>query len=193
LDTKLKVDRSPANNLAGRTRPKGRNNNLPHLTIASLALASLALLQAATQPTPTDLSEALTEAWMSWGVQSNQTIQLRLDPLNSCVLTEIPTIAQTQSLDTVTTMRFDDGSEPEVSHHVVWVIRINSNCNWSKLNLINTITHELGHILISPNFHSKNEKSIMFWIVRKNQSVLPEDKAMLKREAVNAGHIRLLP
>jgi hypothetical protein len=182
LDTKLKVDLGPANNLAGRTRRKGRNNNLPHFTITSLALASLAslaLMEAATLPTPTDLAEALREAWRSWGVQSNETIQFRLEPLNSCVLKETPTVAVTQSLDSVTTIAFDDGSEPEVSHHVVWVIRINSNCNWSKLNLSNTITHELGHILISPNFHSQNEKSIMFWIVRNNQSVLAEDKAML--------------
>jgi hypothetical protein len=182
LDTKLNVDLGPANNLAGRTRRMGRNNNVPHLTITSLAIASLAVIQAAsaTLPTPADMSAALMEAWMSWGVQSNETIQFRLEPLNSCVLKENPTIAATQSLDSVTTMSFDDGSEPEVSHHVVWVIRINSNCDWSKLNLSNTITHELGHILISPNFHSQNVKSIMFWIVRNNQSVLAEDKAMLR-------------
>jgi hypothetical protein len=143
LDTKLKVDLGPANNLAGRTSRKGRNNNVPHLTITSPAIASLALMQAAaTLPTPADMSAGLTEAWMSQGVQSNETIQFRLEPLNSCVLKENPAIAATQSL-------------------------------------INTITHEPGHILISPNFHCQNEKSIMFWIVGNNQSVLPEDKAML--------------
>jgi hypothetical protein len=114
------------------------------------------------------------------GCSTNETIQFRLEPLNSCALKENPAIAVTQSLDSVTTMTFDDGSEPEISHQVVWVIRINSNCDWSKLNLSNTITHELGHILISPNFHSQNVKSIMFWIVRNNQSVLAEDKAMLR-------------
>lgn len=148
----------------------------------SLMIATYA--QAATLPTPSDLSSALTEARIAWGVQSNETIQFRLDPLNPCTLKDNPIIAQTQSLDTVTTMTFDDGTAPEVSHNLVWVIRINSNCDWSKLNLRNTITHELGHILISPNFHSANRRSIMYWIVSGDQKITPEDRAAVKRAAL---------
>jgi hypothetical protein len=146
----------------------------------SLTLASLALLQAATLPTPSELADALAESRQAWHAESSDAIEFRLDPLNSCVLKDNPTIAITQSFDIVTTVSFDDGTEPVTSHQKTWVIRINSSCDWSKLNLRNTVTHELGHILIGPNWHSRNPHSVMYWIVQGNQSILPEDREMLR-------------
>jgi hypothetical protein len=129
-------------------------------------------------PTQTELDAALANARAQWNAEGSEFIEFRLDPLNSCNLNEVHDIALTQSFDTVTTLSFDD-APPEVSHKLVWVIRINSNCDWSRLNLKNTVTHELGHILISPMYHSKNKKSVMFPLVQGAQSILPEDRALM--------------
>lgn len=153
-----------------------------HIASILILAAFAPSIHAATLPTLDDLTSALANAVQEWKSSGSETIEFRFDALNSCELKENPTIAQTQPYDTVTTMSFDDGSEPVVSHKMVWLIRINSNCDWSRLNLRNTIMHELGHILVSPNYHSTNKASIMYWVVRGNQSILPEDRAMLKTE-----------
>lgn len=150
---------------------------------AVLAVSSAYAAKAPAIPVPfippsNELQSALANARTLWGMEGAEFIEFRLDPLNSCDANQVHEIAITQSFDTVTTLSFDDAA-PEVSHKLVWIIRLNSNCDWSKLNLQNTITHELGHIIISPMYHSKNKKSVMYPIVQGAQSILPEDRALV--------------
>lgn len=129
----------------------------------------------ASQPTTTELSDALTAAETAWGVSA--TVEFR-EPLNACVLRDNPIVATTQDMDTVTTVRFDD-SEPVESHQVTHVIRINSNCDWGNLNIKQVVLHEIGHLVVGPH-HSADKKSIMFWLVRGDQKIMPEDRAMVR-------------
>lgn len=117
--------------------------------IALAALAGTFASAADSIPTQEALAEALTLAQNQWGYEiKDATIQFRLEPLNACPLAVDHDIATTQLLDYVTTTRFEGDAPPVVSHAYTYVIRINSACDWSQLDLIATVEHEYGHILI---------------------------------------------
>lgn len=149
------------------------------LKITILTLLLTAATQAATIPTSGEIAAALASAKQEWRAELPDAVEFRLEPLNPCNLRDYPRIAQTQPLDTITTLTFDDGAEPSVSHRVLWIIRLNSNCDWSRLNLRKTVIHEIGHILIGAAYHSKNRRSVMYWVVAGNQEILAEDRAMM--------------
>lgn len=146
-----------------------------------LTLASLAIMQAATLPTEGELDAALDQARIAWGVDTSDPVRIILEPLNACHLKDTPQIAITQRYWSVTTMTFDADEPPITSKQNTFVIRVNSSCDWSKLNLTNTIIHEYGHILIGDAYHSKDRHSVMFYVVASDgeQSILPADRALL--------------
>lgn len=132
-------------------------------------------------PTSEAMTEALTLAQNQWGYTlKDAAIQFRLEPLNACPLEVDHDIATTQLLDYQTTTRFEGDAPPVVSHAYTYVIRINSACDWSKLDLIATVEHEYGHILIGPDYHSKDPHSIMFRAVIGAQSVTRHDEKVVR-------------
>ena len=134
---------------------------------------ALATLNAATLPTPAELSIALAAAEAAWGVDDIH-VEFRLESIDSCVLNE--RVAVEQELTRVTTMKFDDGSIAIESHEVTHVIRINSSCDWSKLDLNQIVLHEFGHSICGPA-HSSDKRSIMYPVVMPGQRITPQDRA----------------
>lgn len=137
--------------------------------ITSIAFA--AALHASSLPTPAELSSALASAESAWGVD-DVPVEFRLEPLESC----ITQVATEQDLEAVTTISFDDGRMALHTSQVTHVIRINSSCDWSLLNLDQIIMHEFGHVLIGPD-HSKDPHSIMYPVVHAGQRITPKDRA----------------
>ena len=137
-----------------------------------IALAA-ATLHAAALPTSADLAAALAAAESAWGVD-DIPVEFRLEPIDSCVFNE--NVAVEQDLTRVTTMRFDDGSIAIESHEIRHIIRINSSCDWSRLNLNQIVLHEFGHVLVGPS-HSGNKRSIMYPVVMPGQRITPQDRA----------------
>lgn len=151
--------------------------------LKTLALAALALpLYAGLNPA--DFPAYIEAARIAWGVDVTDPVVIRVDALNPCKLSEKPHIAELQWIDTITTMTFDDPDvKPEVSHQMTYVIRINGNCNWDKLNIAQTILHEYGHIVISPEYHSQDKHSIMFFAVSGDQKITAADRAAITAKA----------
>lgn len=114
-----------------------------------------------------------------WGFQVTEPIEFRWEPLNACNLRETPTVALTQVIDTQTTMHFDDGTSVVTEHAYSYLIRLNSNCDWSKIPMDHVIAHEYGHILLGADYHSANKHSIMYPVVNATQDVMPSDLAAL--------------
>jgi len=150
------------------------------MLIASVLSPSVERSGTAT-PDAQELAISLAAARLAWGGPAVEDIQFRLEPLNDCDLRPGHTsrTAQLNTSDTQTTMAFDDGSPSVVSHHTTYVITVNTACDWRRLPLQNTITHEYGHILIGSGYHSANPNSVMYYIVNAKQKIMPEDRAMI--------------
>jgi predicted Zn-dependent protease len=141
------------------------------------------------------MQSALDFARRAWGVDAGEAISLTLEPLAVCTASDRHEIALTQVTDITTTMVFDDGSPSTVTHRFTYIIRINANCDWSKLHLIAAMTHEMGHVLLGAAYHSRDKRSIMYPEVRdRGQSIMPADRARLAALlAANAGAGIALP
>lgn len=147
-------------------------------------------LHAAATPDPAALADALSAATTLWGITVTDPIEFRVEPMGGCHLGpgEFPQIATTETLDSVMTMRFDEGP-PIVSHHFRFIIRINSACDWGRLSLVGTVSHEYGHILIGGNgWHSKDKHSVMYPIVMVGQRITSEDRKMVDKMAKMQGY-----
>lgn len=149
-------------------------------TALLLVAASLAH---ATTPTQAELDAAFQGALNAWGVSSiDGTVEFRMDPLNDCKVSPYTVWATTQVLDTQTTLHFDadDGAEAhdETSHAYTYVVRLNSNCDWHRISLLDTLIHEAGHIMGVP--HSENKRSIMYYLITKGQVVTADDLRHVK-------------
>lgn len=151
--------------------------------LAVLMLTGVAPARASSMPDAATFSDALSAARIAWGANDPAPIEFRIEPLNACVIGSTDIIAVTQPYTTVTTMTFTD--EAGVAHSTEsrqtrWVIRFNSNCDWSKLSFYNTMIHEYGHVLISNGYHSQNPRSIMYFVVwQSGQVITPEDRKAL--------------
>jgi hypothetical protein len=150
-----------------------------------LALFAFALVRLAhagdTVPTALALNSALAAAREAWGQSIAEPVEFRFDPLNSCAMRASHQIAVTQILDTWTTLTVE-GEAPVTTHQFRYIIRLNANCNWNKLDLSATITHEYGHILIGTDYHSQDKHSIMNWLVGGAQTITDADRRALERK-----------
>ncbi len=162
-------------------------------------IIAAATMLAANQPlTPAQLADSLTFAQNVWHGEADGAIELRLAPLNPCNLGKHDLIASTEVAWSESTIHFEGElpaeDAPADTHETTqtvrarrYIISINSNCDWSKLNLDNVMLHEYGHVLIGVEsaWHSKDPRSIMFWIVNGEQSILAGDRAkIVQRVAV---------
>ena len=143
--------------------------------LALLGAASLSASQRT--PTTEELESALANAKLEWRADLPELVEFRLEPLNACDLKQARIVAVTQPYDVITTLVYDDGSAPAVSKTRIWIIRINSSCDWSRLDIRNVVIHEVGHILIGPDYHSADKRSVMSFLVNGKQAILPEDRA----------------
>lgn len=131
---------------------------------------------AANVPSDDEIAAALASAREAW--KATQEITVRSEPLNNCELRDIPHIAEMQWEDVQTTVTFDGQST--VSHKLTYVVLLNSNCDWSKLSLSQTMLHEVGHVVIGAEWHNPDRRSIMYYIVSGKQVITPEDRAMVR-------------
>lgn len=141
-----------------------------------LLLGSIPSLSLSAQtPTKAELEEKLSTAKMMWG--TDVEIGIEMKNLNSCPQGPLQSarIADHQITTTETTLTFDDGHR-ETSITKVLLIQINTACDWGKLDLLRTITHEVGHGLIGGDWHSKNPRSVMSMNVVKGQYITAEDR-----------------
>lgn len=138
-------------------------------TIASafaLLLAALPALASSNPPLPTP-EPSLARALALWRVEPGTLdIKLRWEALSPCRINREDETATTQLLTSITTTVFDseDGEPPAKAQteSYQWVIRLNLNCNWERIDLDGILTHEVGHILLGTRGHSKDPHSIMF-------------------------------
>jgi hypothetical protein len=166
--------------------------NIRAILMSGLLLAAPAM-QAKAKPVPTgppltqrDLDSSLEAARTAWAVEVTSPIEVRLDPLNACVIYGggvPPRTAIIEVHDFHEFLIFDDGSRADAGTTYRYVIKVNSNCNWSdpSLSLQLTMLHELGHILIGAAYHSANPKSLMYPVVKPGQQILPDDLARIER------------
>ena len=151
-------------------------------SIAVAVIFAVSCLRAASAPdqlTERDLQIAFAQAQDAWGITISAPVSLELVPLNRCPIsaniTRTPRVAEEQQFDIHAA---SDGREVPVTH--TWVIRINSLCNWSSLDLSAIMQHEVGHILIGADYHSKNKHSVMYSVVKRGrkQIIQPEDRKL---------------
>jgi hypothetical protein len=163
----------------------------PVFLVIGSALIFIPRLLAADAPgqvTQQDLQGAFEDAQRAWGVKIPDLVKIEFVPLNNCSLGGIvprtPHVSEVQRYDMMQTepgIRRDFASrEHSVAHY--WVIRINSSCDWRHLDLDGSMQHEVGHILIGTDFHSKDRNSVMYWVVRgdRKQRITPEDRELAK-------------
>ena len=149
------------------------------LSVSCLSVSDLHAASAPNQLTERDLQIAFAQAQAAWGVTINGPVSLELVPLNRCPIsaniTRTPRVAEEQQFDIHAT---SEGRELPVTHK--WVIRINSSCNWLYLDLSGVMQHEVGHILIGPDYHSKNKHSVMYSVLKRGrkQIIQPEDRKL---------------
>lgn len=144
------------------------------------AIGLLATTLSAAQPSADDLATALANAKAAWGVTVAEPIHIMLAPLNSCDRHgKTPEIANIRVVEKVTTVAFDDGSKPVTSTAYEYDILINSACRWESLNLQNTVSHEMGHVLLGAKYHSADRHSIMFPIVGGKQRITQADRLLV--------------
>lgn len=125
-------------------------------------------------PTPDDTTLALSSARFSWGVDVAEPIVFRTEPLGVCKLgVANPKIAVLEVLDTGA--RFNGEA---VAGSRSYVIRINSNCDWSRLSLAGTVLYEYGRILM-PAYRNADPRSIMYGVVMEEQCITDEDRIAL--------------
>jgi hypothetical protein len=133
-------------------------------------------------PSAAELEAALSSARAEWHVDLPPNILVEADLLNSCDLKTIPQIAKMEDRWTETSVVYDGAEEPTVQKTHIYVIKVNSGCDWSNrsLSLRNAVIHEVGHILLGYQYHSQNKRSIMYYVVRASgQQILPEDRNLL--------------
>jgi hypothetical protein len=151
------------------------------LFLSALIFCPAAAIAAAWTPARADLEAALNSARETWGYTITEKIQIGMEPLNPCRAdTEQSAITNVQTTTTITTTTTngEPAAAPVARTAHSYTIRVNSNCRWSRQWLDNVVAHEYGHILIGPEYHSKDKKSIMYWIVKDHgQFVTPDDRA----------------
>jgi predicted Zn-dependent protease len=69
--------------------------------------------------------------------------------------------------------------ETVTTHSRVLAIHINSACDWNRLPLQETVTHEYGHALGLWNYHSQDKRSVMYPMPMRGQVIMREDRAAL--------------
>lgn len=163
------------------------------VAVVGIIMLAEGVSPAATVPTQAELDAALQHAWSEWGYR-DESITIKLDYLNSCVLESrpFPRVAQIVDEADETATKFtvdtsDPDADPEAtvmpdstaSKHHHYTIIMNSACNWSRVDLYNTVLHEAGHFLCGLDYHSDNDKSVMYKAVKKSQHILPGDRAMM--------------
>lgn len=146
-------------------------------------------LHAAAAPDPAALADALSSAAILWGITVTDPIEFRVESLGACYLGpgSLAQIATTETLDSVTTLRFDEGP-PVLSHQFRFIIRLNSGCDWSRLHLQETVMHEYGHILIGGGWHSRDRRSVMYPVVMGGQQITAGDRRMVDKMAKMQGY-----
>lgn len=144
----------------------------------------LTAISLASTPSSAELQADLEAAKAEWGLNADGII-LRVEPLSACPDgKQEREVANTQVEWMRSTITFEaDPSIKFESTAYLYVIRINSNCNWNsgQFDLRKVVAHEYGHVLIGAFYHSPNPKSVMFWLVGgkdRKQVVLDEDKRM---------------
>ncbi len=151
------------------------------VTVALLAIAVSAQAKPKVFiPNYDEIMSALSAARVSWGYSAPDPIEIRYDALNACKLGPYgnPVIAVTQSLQSESTIRFD-GGESDSTAGKSWVIRINSNCDWRRLDIADTILHEYGRIILGVEYKSSDVNSIMYGVVLGDQSITADDRNAL--------------
>jgi Matrixin len=127
-----------------------------------------------------DLDTALKSAERTWGYSVAEKIHVDMEPLNPCRATDHAAIVNVQTTTTTTTTG-EPAAPPVVSTVYAYTIHVNSNCKWSQAWLDNVMAHEYGHVLIGAEYHSKDKRSIMYWIVKdRGQFVTTEDRAKVQ-------------
>jgi hypothetical protein len=101
-----------------------------------------------------------------------------MEPLNPCRADADQSAITHVQTTTTTTTTSGNAAPPVVSTFYTYAIRVNSNCKWSHGWLDKVVAHEYGHVLIGAEYHSKDKRSIMYWIVKdRGQLITNEDRA----------------
>ncbi len=128
--------------------------------ILTVLLLAISAQGADWTPTQTDLQTTLSHAAKAWGLDG-EVRAIRLDRLNDC-----------GRGDAAALTTFADRS-----------ITINSACKWSRYGLLLAVMHEYGHILAGDAVHSPDEKSIMFYQLRRRQRVTADNLSYIAWQA----------
>lgn len=146
------------------------------LAIAAFLLITAAALSCrAAAPSDDELQALLRNAEDAWGHEADGPVSISAVPMNSCVMS-IGRVTPDVSI-----MEWSDVLLDGKSTGKSYSIRINSNCDWSKLPLATAVLHEYGHVVLGPGYHSRDRKSVMYPVIkaRSGQDILAMDRKRL--------------
>lgn len=143
--------------------------------IATFLLVTAAINMRAAAPSDDELHVLLRNAENAWGHEADGPVSISSVPMNSCVM------SVGRVTPDVSIMEWSDVLMDGKSTGKSYSIRINSNCNWSKLPLAIAVLHEYGHVVLGPGYHSRDRKSVMFPNInaRNVQGILAMDRKRL--------------
>lgn len=151
---------------------KLRSLLIPALLASSAGAAKL--------PSQVELGAALAHANAAWGVESPWPVEMRVEDIGTCSGRTAHDVAITQVTERWSQILDGDGKPAgDRSYSYTVIIRFNSECDWSVLNLDAVMEHEAGHVLIGAAYHSKDKRSIMYPLVGGLQGITADDRKLL--------------
>lgn len=149
-------------------------------TLLTLTAASSAAAVRAATITPGLAKRALEQALIAWREDPNMPVDLRLENIGSCRINGEDNTATTQAIDTVTKIRYEseDPAEAPVivtNHAYSYIIRVNTSCDWGRIDIWKIMVHEVGHLILGGEYHSQDRHSIMFKVVYAGEGQIITD------------------